>query len=195
MTSEVEYRRRGWWSCVTAWNLFAVNALVHPDRIAVSDPPNRAAVMHGMPRELSYTALQYEVEVLARRLTRLGVGGGDVVVVQLPNVVESLIVFLTAARLGFLYSPVPVQYREYELRYVIGYADAVMGEKLCAILVQKGMNGRPWRRCAVFCATSAKWRNSNPLKASCGRFRSHAMPWGRFSNANFGHSWRRTPRN
>lgn len=120
MTNELEYRQRGWWSSVTAWNLFAANALVHPDRIAVSDPPNRAAVMHGVPRELSYTALQDEAEALARRLTRLGVGRGDVVVVQLPNVAESLIAFLAAARLGFLYSPVPVQNREHELRYVIG---------------------------------------------------------------------------
>lgn len=120
MTRQAEYRRRGWWSSVTAWNLFAANALVHPDRIAVSDPPNRAAVMHGAPRELSYAALQHEAEALARRLTRLGVGRGDVVVVQLPNVVESLIALLAAARVGFLYSPVPVQYREHELRYVIG---------------------------------------------------------------------------
>lgn len=120
MNREAEYHQRGWWSSSTVWDLFAAHARVHPDRVAVSDPPNRAAVMHGAPRELLYAALQAEAEVLARQLTHLGVGRGDVVVVQLPNVVESLVAFLAAARLGFIYSPVPVQYREHELQHVIG---------------------------------------------------------------------------
>lgn len=86
---EAEYRQRGWWSSSTVWDLCAAHARAHPDRVAVSDPPNRSAVMHGAPRELLYAALQAEAETLARKLSHLGVERGDVVVVQLPNVVES----------------------------------------------------------------------------------------------------------
>lgn len=122
MNKETEYRQQGWWSDDTVWSLFAANALRDPERIAVCDPPNRASIMHGEPRELSYAALQAEAESLARRLSWLGVAHGDVVIVQLPNVVESLVAFLAAARLGFIYSPLPVQYRVHELRYVVAKA-------------------------------------------------------------------------
>ncbi len=122
MIEHAEYRRRGWWSDDTVWSLFAANARRHPARLAVSEPPNRADIMHGAPRELSYAELSAEVDVLARRLAALGVGRGDVVVVQLPNVVESLVVFLAAARLGFIFSPVPVQYRTHELLHVVAKA-------------------------------------------------------------------------
>lgn len=122
MDREMEYRRRGWWTEDTVWSLFAANAQRDPQRLAASDPPNRAAIMHGEPRVLSYAALHAEAESLARRLAGFGVVRGDLIVVQLPNVVESLIAFLAAARLGVIYSPLPVQYRAHELRHVVAKA-------------------------------------------------------------------------
>ena len=40
---------------------------------------------------------------------------GDVVAIQLPNVVELAITYLAAARIGAIASPFPIQYREHEL--------------------------------------------------------------------------------
>lgn len=122
MDLETEYRVRGWWNDETVWSLFAANALNHPDRIAVSDPPNRGEITHGTPRELTYSVLHGEAEALARQLAHLGIRRGDVVVTQLPNIIESLIVFLAAARLGFICSPVPVQYRAHELGHIVSKA-------------------------------------------------------------------------
>lgn len=122
MDLETEYRVRGWWNEETVWSLFAANALHQPDRIAVSDPPNREQITHGTPRELTYSVLHGEAEALARQLAHFGIRRGDVVVTQLPNTVESLIVLLAAARLGFICSPVPVQYRAHELGHIVSKA-------------------------------------------------------------------------
>jgi acyl-CoA synthetase (AMP-forming)/AMP-acid ligase II len=43
--------------------------------------------------------------------------------VQLPNVVELVVVYLAAARIGAIVSPLPVQYRKHELRQVMGLAE------------------------------------------------------------------------
>lgn len=110
------------WHSDTVWSLFAGHARRHPQRTAVSDPPNRATVMHGAPRTLDYAALQTQALRLARQMAHCGARPGDVVLVQLPNCVESLVALLAAARLGVTFSPVPVQYREHELRHVIAKA-------------------------------------------------------------------------
>ena len=44
--------------------------------------------------------------------------------VQLPNSVEQYIVYLAALRLGVIVSPLPVQYREFELRHVLAISQA-----------------------------------------------------------------------
>lgn len=110
------------WASHTFWGLFAAQAQAHPERLAVSDPPNRAELMHGDAKALSYAVLHAQAQTLARQWSALGIGRGDVVVVQLPNCVESVVALLAAARLGVIFSPVPVPYREHELRHVISTA-------------------------------------------------------------------------
>ena len=43
--------------------------------------------------------------------------------VQLPNVVELPLVYLAAARVGAIVSPLPVQYRQHELRHTMGLTE------------------------------------------------------------------------
>ena len=119
---EDDYLRRGWWREDTLWSCFARNAGAEPARVALSDPPNRAAIAGGEPRSLDYRTLRSEVEATATWLGRCGIGRGDVVVAQLPNVVESIVLLLAAARLGCILSPVSTQFRAHELRQVVARA-------------------------------------------------------------------------
>jgi acyl-CoA synthetase (AMP-forming)/AMP-acid ligase II len=56
---------------------------------------------------------------LATGWLKLGVRKDDVLMVQLPNVLELVAVYLAAARLGVVVTPLPMQYRQHELRQVL----------------------------------------------------------------------------
>lgn len=117
---EQEYVRRGWWRDETLWTCFARNAAANPGRLALVDPPNRAAFAAGEPRSLDYASVLAAAVRLARQLAACGIGRGDVVLAQLPNVAEAIVALLACARLGCLYSPVATQFREHELRQLLG---------------------------------------------------------------------------
>jgi acyl-CoA synthetase (AMP-forming)/AMP-acid ligase II len=118
-----EYTEKGWWGDKTLIDLFLANVQSTPDAIAVVDPPNRAVLTVGDPLRLTYAELKEATDRLACALLDLGVGKDDIVMVQLPNVVELICVYLAAARIGAILSPLPVQYRRHELRQVIGLTE------------------------------------------------------------------------
>jgi len=113
------YHRLGWWSDQTIGDLYARAAAVDPRRTAVIDPLNRASLGLGEPRRLSYAELGSAAAAMAAQLARLGVRQGDVVLAQLPNVWEGVALYLAAARLGAVLSPVAVQYRRHELEQIV----------------------------------------------------------------------------
>jgi acyl-CoA synthetase (AMP-forming)/AMP-acid ligase II len=117
-----EYTEQGYWGTDTLSDLFLKNAARTPDAVALVDPPNRAELTGGDPQRLTYAQLRDQVDRLADRLLGLGVGRDDVIMVQLPNVVEIVLVYLAAARIGAVVSPLPVQYRTYELRQTMALA-------------------------------------------------------------------------
>ena len=114
-----QYRERGWWSDETVGDLFARAAAGSPARTAVIDPANRAALGLGEPRRLTYAELASTVSAMAAQFARLGLGSGDVVLAQLPNTWECVALYLAAARLGVVLSPVAMQYRRHELEQVV----------------------------------------------------------------------------
>lgn len=116
------FRSAGWWGDATIHDLFAANAARVPERLAVLDPPNRADLVGGEPARLSYAGLDARVHALAAALLHQGLRQGDIVIAQLPNVVEFVILYLAAARLGLVLSPVPMQYRGHELRHIVALA-------------------------------------------------------------------------
>ncbi|MBL8346858.1 MAG: acyl--CoA ligase [Rubrivivax sp.] len=117
-----QYTARGWWGTRTLDDHFREGVARHPEREAVADAPNRAAFTDGAPRRLSWGALGDEVARFAAVLRALGLQRDDVLVVQLANSIEQYVVYLAALRLGVVVSPVPVQYREFELRHVLAVA-------------------------------------------------------------------------
>jgi acyl-CoA synthetase (AMP-forming)/AMP-acid ligase II len=119
-----QYTARGWWGRCTLDDLFRRGVQAHPQREAVVDAPNRESLTDGAPRRLSWAALGGEVARMAALLRSSGLKRDDVVVVQLVNSVEQYVVYLAALRLGLIVSPVPVQYREFELRQVLSITRA-----------------------------------------------------------------------
>ena len=114
----------GWWGTATLVDAFERNVRERPAREAVVDPPNRAALMDGTPQRLSWTALGALVERLAAILAARGVGPDGIVCTQLPNCVEQVATYLACLRLGAVITPVPMQYREHEIEYVLGHTGA-----------------------------------------------------------------------
>lgn len=110
-----EYRASGAWSEQRLGDLFASSATVEPARLALIDPPNRAALDGASPRRLDWQSLSALVDATMVALHDAGVRRDDVLVTQLPNVVEYVAVYLACARLGVLISPVPMQFRRAEL--------------------------------------------------------------------------------
>ena len=110
-----EYRASGAWSEQRLGDLFASSAAVEPARIALVDPPNRAALDGASPRRLDWRSLCALVDATMVALADAGLRRDDVLVTQLPNVVEYVAVYLACAQLGVVISPVPMQFRRGEL--------------------------------------------------------------------------------
>jgi len=127
MTERTEpYRAQGWWDGVTLWDLFVGCQQRHPDRPALVDAPNRAEIAPGEPVRWTYGEVRARVDRLAAALATEGVGKGDVVLVQLPNVVELVLTYLAAARIGAIVTPLPIQFRAHELRMIGALTEPVV---------------------------------------------------------------------
>ena len=113
-----EYRAAGYWNDDMIDALLRERVAAHGDVPAIVDPLNRAALMDGPVRTLTWPELDEQVSRLAQVLLEAGIGAGDVVGVQLPNTVEIAVAFLAIVRLGAVVAPFPVQYRSYELTHL-----------------------------------------------------------------------------
>jgi acyl-CoA synthetase (AMP-forming)/AMP-acid ligase II len=114
-----QFTAHGWWGERTLIDLFLDNVEHSADAMAVVDPPNRAALTAGEPLRLTYAQAKTATDRLADALLEAGVGKDDVVMVQLPNIVELVVTYLACARIGAILSPLPVQFRRHELRHVL----------------------------------------------------------------------------
>lgn len=119
-----EYTQRGWWGSTTLWQLFVQQASRRPGAEAVVDAPNRAEFAHGAPQRLTWAQLHDAVDRFCRLLLDTGVRRDDRLLMLLPNGVEQYIVYLSCARLGIVITPVPVQYRENELDFILAHTQA-----------------------------------------------------------------------
>ncbi len=112
------FTERGFWTGETLDDLLGAALRAHPERLALVDQPNRDALFGGTPQRLSYGELERHVGAWTEVLEQHGIGAGDVLVAQLPNVTEFVLVYLAMARIGAIISPLPVQYGAHELRMV-----------------------------------------------------------------------------
>jgi cyclohexanecarboxylate-CoA ligase len=96
---------------------------------AIADKPDGAAFVGwnsalGREVRLSYGELGARVDRIAAGLVRLGIGAGDVVAFQLPNWWEFTALFFACSRIGAVANPLMPIFRQRELRYMLGFADA-----------------------------------------------------------------------
>ncbi|MBI3969563.1 MAG: AMP-binding protein [Chloroflexi bacterium] len=103
-----EYRRAGYWPGILLTDRLWEVAKHDPGRVAIVDSA----------RSATYGELADEVVRLAIGLRGLGIGAGDVGIIQLPNWHEFLVFHLALTALGALTVNLPPIYREREVRTV-----------------------------------------------------------------------------
>jgi len=114
-----DYRRKGWWRGETVDQLFREAVAAQGPAEALADAPNREALVGTPPQRMTWAQAGARVDALAHVFAGLGVGRGDVVATQLPNLVEGVLAFLACARMGAILSPIAMAYRGHELRQIL----------------------------------------------------------------------------
>ena len=109
-----EWREQGWYSGRDGFRLFEEQARRHPDAVAVIDDSG----------EITYAELETKARFVAHRLADAGVGPGDVVGIQVPNVHQACAIDLAVAALGAVCLPYPMLLRERETLALLGRARA-----------------------------------------------------------------------
>jgi acyl-CoA synthetase (AMP-forming)/AMP-acid ligase II len=119
-----ECMRLGWWGLHTVDQVFRGAVAAASSQTALVDPPNREELVGGAPRRLTFAALDSAVDGLAALLLSIGLRKDDVLAVQLPNIAESVVVFLACSRLGMVFCPISIQFRAHELEYLLAKSGA-----------------------------------------------------------------------
>ncbi|MCG6874137.1 MAG: AMP-binding protein [Betaproteobacteria bacterium] len=109
-----EFVRAGWWGSDTLARWLTSRATEAGARTALSAPEG----------DLTYAELAAQVERFAAGLDALGLGRGDVVCVQMPNIPEFVVAYLAIARLGAVMSTAHMPYRAAELRTLLAHSRA-----------------------------------------------------------------------
>ena len=76
------------------------------------------------PTRMTYGQMIQAIDRLALYFLKLGIEKDDIVIVQLPNVVELPLTIFAAARAGAIVSPLPVQWRSHEIRHALEITEA-----------------------------------------------------------------------
>ena len=106
--------RTGEWSADTVPSWLAERALATPDRIAIKGPAG----------EMTYAEAYDAARRLAGAFVELGLGRGDVVTIQLPNVAEFVLVYFAVTLFGGVLSTLHMPYREAEMRPLVDHSGA-----------------------------------------------------------------------
>jgi len=101
-----DYTARGWWGVETLDDILRRTVRATPARLALVDAPNRAAFTDGAPLRMRYDELDGYIDAIAATFLRHGIGRDDIVLIQMPNVVETVATILACARIGAVASPV-----------------------------------------------------------------------------------------
>ncbi|MEU6357588.1 (2,3-dihydroxybenzoyl)adenylate synthase [Streptomyces sp. NPDC047072] len=112
------YRAAGYWRGETFGGVLRERAAAHPDRIALVDPaPVR--------RTWTYRELDERADRLAAGFAARGIGRGDRVVVQLPNIGEFVEVVFALFRIGALPVFALPAHRDTEIGHFCAFTEAV----------------------------------------------------------------------
>ena len=110
-----EYVSKGYWSSITFVDIFERNAGEYPDREAVVDPKTR----------LTWSQVKQFSDRLALNFLDLGIKRDQIIVVQLPNVVEAFVLYLACRKAGIISGLPPMVFRQTEMEYALKQLEAV----------------------------------------------------------------------
>ena len=108
------YVKGGYWGDSRTHDIFNRQALKHPEKIIFKDSK----------KALSYYKAKRYVDRLALGLLELGFKKDDILVIQLPNIVESALLRLAAPNAGVLALPVMIAFGINEIRHILKMTDA-----------------------------------------------------------------------
>ncbi|MEU4209470.1 (2,3-dihydroxybenzoyl)adenylate synthase [Streptomyces sp. NPDC026206] len=111
------YRAAGYWRGETFGQMLRERAAAHPGRVAIVDPA-------GEGRRWTYGELDERADRLAAGLLARGIGKGDRVVVQLPNIAEFFEVVFALFRIGALPVFALPAHRETEIGHFCSFTEA-----------------------------------------------------------------------
>ena len=80
--------------------------------------PSKIALYDGK-KSITYGELNNQVDILASALITLGVKPGDIVNAYLPNCIEYVLVVLSVARAGAIFSPINPRYKRVEISEIL----------------------------------------------------------------------------
>ena len=114
-----DFTRQGWWGDDTLYSLFLDALDKCSAQEALVDPKNRQTITGDAPKRLTFQEVNETVERYASIFFEQGLRKDDIVIIQLPNVVELPMVYLALSKLGVISSPIPMQYGAYEIEAII----------------------------------------------------------------------------
>jgi acyl-CoA synthetase (AMP-forming)/AMP-acid ligase II len=109
--------RQGVWGDLTLHDLLAARSEDSPEMLAVADAPNRNTLVGGSGLRMNFREFRQAADNLAAQFLERGVGFGDVLLVQLPNIAELVVCYFACSRIGAVISPMPVQYGAHEIAF------------------------------------------------------------------------------
>ncbi|MAJ50207.1 MAG: 2,3-dihydroxybenzoate-AMP ligase [Flammeovirgaceae bacterium] len=112
------YQELGWWGDDTLTSLLLQALEKTPDQEALIDPPNREHLVGGQAKRLTFGDIDKLSDDLAHLFYESGLRQGEKIVVQMPNVVEIVLTYFAASKLGIIISPVAMQYGQFELAHI-----------------------------------------------------------------------------
>jgi cyclohexanecarboxylate-CoA ligase len=117
-----EYYTTGDWQDRVLYDFVVDRATAHPDRVYLTDGTET----------VTYRRLREDAVRIAAGLSKLGVGKGDRVVVQMPNWAEFATIVVALSRLGAILVPTMPIFRNDEVGYVLRHSEAkvVIGPQL-----------------------------------------------------------------
>ena len=113
------FTKKGWWGEDTLYSLFKDALTSCGDQEALVDPENRKDITGDPPKRLSFNDIDKTVERYASIFFEHGLRKDDIVIIQLPNIVELPMIYLALSKLGIICSPIPMQYGAYEITSII----------------------------------------------------------------------------
>ena len=105
---------------ITIDELLRSAARRRPDALALVDPENREGFTDGKPRRITYAEADCIVDAIARRLRSMALPTDAVVGIQLPNIVQNVLVTLGVLRAEMIAAPLPLLWRHAEAVEALG---------------------------------------------------------------------------